>query len=442
ADAAGDPSQASWKGHIWLLLAPGLLVDLLFLVDLYLQARCFFFLKEGLLVLDKDEVWVKFKAEHNLYLEALAALPWEAVAAGLGARWVHLVRLPKLLRLGKFAAYMGRVQTLMAESEKAISVTTRKFIELNLFMILACHWLGCLWIFCSDLGPHIGYSYTWVIADAENSYNNITPEQLTGLGLYLRGVYWAMVATSTVGYGDIVPQNHLETSYTVFVILFGGLMVPAVVGGLAALIGNMNHAFKEFQKKMQLVRTFTRQKKFPRELRSKIFNYYDYLWTRQAGINEMEILENLSGPLREQVSVCVVGQALKSIPFFADCDDGLQKYMVSVLIPRVFLPKDVIIEAGDIGKEMYVIERGQVMVTNRDKSITFAILEEGDYFGEGCLLQGNMTRCGTLSATVSSIDYCDCFVLTKEGFNGVLVTYPEYKDMILESLTQVGHCKV
>eukprot|EP00639_Heterosigma_akashiwo_P020549 CAMPEP_0206403240 /NCGR_PEP_ID=MMETSP0294-20121207/27533_1 /ASSEMBLY_ACC=CAM_ASM_000327 /TAXON_ID=39354 /ORGANISM="Heterosigma akashiwo, Strain CCMP2393" /LENGTH=138 /DNA_ID=CAMNT_0053860665 /DNA_START=85 /DNA_END=498 /DNA_ORIENTATION=+ len=48
----------------------------------------------------------------------------------------------------------------------------------------------------------------------------------------------------------------------------------------------------------------------------------------------------------------------------------------------------------------------------------------------------------TRSATVSSIDYCDCFVLTKEGFNGVLVTYPEYKDMILESLTQVLSDKV
>ena len=35
----------------------------------------------------------------------------------------------------------------------------------------------------------------------------------------------------------IVPHNTLETTYAAIVILFGGLLYPAVVGGIATLMG-------------------------------------------------------------------------------------------------------------------------------------------------------------------------------------------------------------
>jgi hypothetical protein len=43
-------------------------------------------------------------------------------------------------------------------------------------------------------------------------------------------VYWAIVSTSTVGYGDIIPMNIVETTFATVIILFGGLVLPAIVG--------------------------------------------------------------------------------------------------------------------------------------------------------------------------------------------------------------------
>ena len=52
---------------------------------------------------------------------------------------------------------------------------------------------------------------------------------------------------TTVGYGDIVPTNIIETTFATFVILFGGLVLPAVVGGLAAYISGLRMTAKLFR---------------------------------------------------------------------------------------------------------------------------------------------------------------------------------------------------
>ena len=56
---------------------------------------------------------------------------------------------------------------------------------------------------------------------------------------------------STVGYGDIVPTNTLEITFATVTILYGGLIIPAVVGGLAAYLGNINATKKAHRKKLE-----------------------------------------------------------------------------------------------------------------------------------------------------------------------------------------------
>ena len=48
---------------------------------------------------------------------------------------------------------------------------------------------------------------------------------------------------STVGYGDIVPRSTLETAFATLAVLFGGLIVPAMVGGLAACISSLHQVW-------------------------------------------------------------------------------------------------------------------------------------------------------------------------------------------------------
>ena len=124
-------------------------------------------------------------------------------------------------------------------------------------MLVVCHWVACLWYACADFGISVGASDNWRDADESDETLAIDHDHLGGSG-YLRSIYWAIVGMSTVGYGDIIPTNSYETTFAALVILFGGLVLPAVVGGLAAYLGNWNVAVKVHRNKLSRVRSYMR----------------------------------------------------------------------------------------------------------------------------------------------------------------------------------------
>lgn len=72
--------------------------------------------------------------------------------------------------------------------------------------------------------------------DNHQPYHALDSTRFCGWAGILRADYWAVVGATTVGYGDIVAVNTVETVYSIIFIFFGGLFKPAVVGGIAALI--------------------------------------------------------------------------------------------------------------------------------------------------------------------------------------------------------------
>ena len=218
--------------------------------------------------------------------------------------------------------------------------------------------------------------------------------------------------------GDIVATNLYETTFSALVILFGGLVLPAVVGGLAAYLGNWNVAVKNHRNKLARVRSYMRNAKMDPALVQRVLRFYDYLWCRQGGVDEEAIMGELPGPIRQRVAMQVNGAVIDLVPFFALCDDTAKQLIVSILKPKTFLPSDVIARQGEVGTELFLIERGRVLVSSQDGSIPYCTLGKGDYFGESCLL-GATVRV----ATVTALTYCDCFVLSKDDYHEVMSAY-------------------
>ena len=98
--------------------------------------------------------------------------------------------------------------------------------------------------------------------------------------------------------------------YATVVILFGGLILPALVGGLATCVQALNQSSNQYHSKMAAVRKLLVRRDFPQEGRKRVMRYYNYIWSRQGGIDEGAILDELPAPLRQRVSQHIIGEKL------------------------------------------------------------------------------------------------------------------------------------
>ena len=118
---------------------------------------------------------------------------------------------------------------------------------------------------------------------------------------------------------------------------------------------------------------------------------------------------------------------------FQDCDHGLLKELVTKLRPIIFLPGDFICRKGDIGREMYIVQSGLVMVMAAPDPATTArkclvTLGQGSVFGEIALL--GVAGIGRRTADVVSKGFSNLFSLRKEDLEAALRYYPEAKRLL------------
>ena len=124
---------------------------------------------------------------------------------------------------------------------------------------------------------------------------------------------------------------------------------------------------------------------------------------------------------------------LSKVKLFQDCDQGLLKELVTKLRPIIMLPGDYVCRKGDIGREMYIVQSGFVMVMSPPDPATntrkiLVTLGQGSVFGEIALL--GVAGIGRRTADVVSQGFSNLFSLRKEDLEAALRYYPEAKRIL------------
>ena len=86
-------------------------------------------------------------------------------------------------------------------------------------------------------------------------------------------------------------------------------------------------------------------------------------------------------------------------------------------------PGDNVIVEGDIGREMFFLEAGEVQVVLGDTNRVVATLKSGAFFGEMALIDDSSRR---RTASILAATFCDVQVLAKEDFDAIMEDWPEY----------------
>ncbi|KAK3726876.1 hypothetical protein QZH41_005354 [Actinostola sp. cb2023] len=100
-----------------------------------------------------------------------------------------------------------------------------------------------------------------------------------------------------------------------------------------------------------------------------------------------------------------------------------------VIVTFDYLIGDYVCRKGEVGREMYIVNRGKLEVVSERGTKIFAALEAGSYFGEISLLC--MSSAGNRrTASVRSVGYTELFCLSKNDLTEVLNEYPSIKEKI------------
>ena len=333
-------------------------------------------------------------------LDLLVALPLCTLLvsiAGDGARYALLVKL-LLLR------HVFSIPKLLDEFANLHPVLAR-MIPLGFVVPLTVNLVACGWSWLG--GGNAGSS----------------PSRMVD---YVRAVYWTITTLATVGYGDIIPETLPQMLYASATMLIGIAFFGYVLGNVASLFARLDAAREQYLEQLDQVETFMRGNQVPAPLRTRVREYYRYLWRSRKGRGFGSVLNDLPTKLRVEVALCLNAEIIEKVPMLKGADRRLLEEIVLALKPRVILPGEQVFHIGEPGDAMYFIQHGEIEIVAADGSV-LATLGPGSFFGESALLT-NRNR----NASARAADYCDVFLLNHEAFERVLHRHPDFRRQVQE----------
>lgn len=357
------------------------LISILFITDLILRLRGIDARGEGALI---------------RVFDLLAALPVQFLGP---VHPFHLVRLSKLFRVG-----LGMRRLRQRTIGNASGLRLLFFVY---WLALSAHWIACGWLALRgiDLSKGIG----------EN---------------YIRALYWCVETLTTVGYGDITPMNVTETIYAILVMLVGIGIYGFIIGNVASLLSNIDPVRTKYLEEMEGVNAFMRYRGIPPAMQRRVRDHYAYLWEQRMGYDEAAFLQRLPSSLAAEISLHLKREVIDRVPLFHDAGEAFVREVALRLRPMVFLPGDVIVRAGERGKEMYFISRGKAEARGADGAI-LRTMSDGDFFGEIALVLGQVR-----TASVHALTHCDLYMLDRKTYERIADHYPDMAAQIRERASE------
>ncbi|ODM96610.1 Cyclic nucleotide-gated cation channel alpha-3 [Orchesella cincta] len=381
--------------------------DFLYLLDIGVHFRTGY-LEDGVLQTDSTKLRHHYMNSTTFYIDCLCLLPLDFLYLSIGFN--SILRCFRLVKIYRFWAFMDRTE------RHTNYPNLFRSLSLIHYLLVIYHWNACLF---HIIQKNDGFgSRDWVYKRSEGGDN----ESVDVLMNYLQGFYWSTLTLSMVG--DLPrPRNRAEFFFVILQLLLGLLLFATVLGHVANIVTNVSAARKEFQAKLDGVKTYMRMRRVPGYLQVKVIKWFDYLWLTQKCSDEDKAVGCLPDKLKAEIAINVHLDTLRRVEIFQNTEAGFLCELVLRLRPVLFSPGDYICRKGEVGKEMYIVNRGRLQVVADDGKTVLATLKPGSYFGEISIL--NMGTAGNRrTASVRSVGYSDLFVLSKTDMWDVLKEYP------------------
>lgn len=436
------------------------IVDLAFIKDMVLQ----FFLqvkrntKQGTVWLKSRRQIAKVYLKTWFFPDLISVLPYDdftnfivddtSDGSNLSAK-IKIVRVVRVLRLFKLLRILKASRVLMRwETRISLRYVTIYLIRFTVLIIVACHWMACVWGFfgmlegtnleCRDhllstdprLNEHPGRKYffkgdeigepynprlwngqSWVVAFASGRAAGTTTNPCDAGTIYIASIYWAVMTMTSIGYGDILPATLTEFIVCSICMMVSSILWAYIISVACGVMMTMDPEQTEFEQRMDAFNALAEDQSLPQHIRYRGREYIREERYHERYLRNLAAMQFCGTDLRGSVARLMAQNYLENIWFLRRVSDPLRADIASKMVPHFHEKRELLEYFGDL----CIVERGAVGRGGR-------VLVPWSYWGDDMLLRNELLR---LKKPCTTLTYTEIVTLNRNDMSLVLVSYPE-----------------
>ncbi|KAL4474572.1 hypothetical protein ABPG73_016075 [Tetrahymena malaccensis] len=268
------------------------------------------------------------------------------------------------------------------------------------------------------------------------------------LSQYINGYYFCTITMTTIGFGDITPQNDTEKLFVSFMSMFASGIFGYTLNFIGSILMDFKKQKEQFQQKLAEVNHYMTKHSVQSHLQSKTRKYLEYI--HSEGVDKQnqpeKSLDHLSKFLREEILKDVYLKSIKSIHLFENkfCQ-AFKERLALRMKEQIYGPDEIIVKKGNYEiPRIYIIMKGEIelywevgsnkQIQSKDNEKKLKYLKEGSSFGfYEFFTQNYQSFFSAQSKGVSLIQYIqlDDFLDLLQDFENEKEIYCFVKDSVL-----------
>ncbi|KAJ8607168.1 hypothetical protein CTAYLR_007338 [Chrysophaeum taylorii] len=349
-------NSGSLKAHEIPMFVLNRLVDVVFLVDIFLQFFVAYYDENlgGILVKSRSLIARRY-LRGWFPIDAVSSLPFDVInllSTGKGGS-LNLLKSLRLLRLLKLFRVI-RASRILARWEAA-AVFAFSYTEISMYkffckLLLYAHWNACVWGMVAHKDITNGWSWMLALEESQTEHRGVyrcrfgdgyADYAASDLGFdtipyvddagddarrsgsferacvektykhfdksvvlhkYWASLYWSVYTMTGIGYGDITATRHTEVVVATLIMLSGAVFWAYMIGEFVTLVSHMDIYGNAFRQRMDELNYMMKDKKFPVHLRRRcrMFLLHSRQHHRQTNYRQLE--KSMSVSLRHEVA--------------------------------------------------------------------------------------------------------------------------------------------
>nr|CAZ64538.1 inward rectifying shaker-like K+ channel [Vitis vinifera] len=274
---------------------------------------------------------------------------------------------------------LRRVSSLFARLEK-----DRNF---NYFWV-RCAKLICVTVFAVHCAACFYYLLAARYHDPQKTWIGASMNNFLEQSLWIRyvtAIYWSITTLTTVGYGDLHPENTREMIFDIFYMVFNLGLTAYLIGNMTNLVVHGTSRTRRFRDTIQAASSFAQRNQLPVRLQDQMLAHLCLKFrTDSEGLQQQETLDSLPKAIRSSISHFLFYSLLDKVYLFRGVSNDLLFQLVSEMKAEYFPPKEDLILQNEAPTDFYIVVSGalDLLVLKNGTEQVVGEAKTGDLCGE------------------------------------------------------------